>query len=107
PSLFGAIRASLSSALEVVRESELTDLRCLIRTENAASVKAPSLPFYALTSILDKFPAVRDRPVFRAGRHVLYDATFAAIQILLAPKPEEADSALIKDLMSTVLSCPG
>ncbi|KAJ7930327.1 hypothetical protein B0H13DRAFT_1858958 [Mycena leptocephala] len=31
-----------------------------------------SLPFYALTSILAKFPAVRDRSVFRAGRGVRF-----------------------------------
>ncbi|KAJ7883667.1 hypothetical protein B0H14DRAFT_2204297, partial [Mycena olivaceomarginata] len=70
-------------------------------------IKAPSLPFYALTSILAKFPDVCDRPVFGESRHILYDVTFGAIQILLARKPEEAVPALIEDLMSTALSCHG
>ncbi|KAJ7868942.1 hypothetical protein B0H14DRAFT_3582696, partial [Mycena olivaceomarginata] len=103
PSLRGVVRPSLLGALEVMRQSDLTDLLWLIRTQNAPFVKAPSLPFYALASILAKFPADRDRRVFRARRHILYDATLAAMEVLLARKPE--DSALIKDLMRTALSC--
>ncbi|KAJ7862236.1 hypothetical protein B0H14DRAFT_3613983, partial [Mycena olivaceomarginata] len=105
PSLRGVVRPSLLGALEVMRQSDLTDLLWLIRTQNAPFVKAPSLPFYALASILAKFPADRDRRVFRARRHILYDATLAAMEVLLARKPE--DSALIKDLMRTALSCRG
>ncbi|KAJ7889308.1 hypothetical protein B0H14DRAFT_3711041 [Mycena olivaceomarginata] len=74
PSLRGVVRPSLLGALEVMRQSDLTDLLWLIRTQNARFVKAPSLPFYALASILAKFPADRDRRVFRAsheGHHWL------------------------------------
>ncbi|KAJ7934803.1 hypothetical protein B0H13DRAFT_2178291, partial [Mycena leptocephala] len=84
PSLRGVFRPSLLGALEVMRQPDLTDLLWLIRTQNAPFVKAPSLPFYALTSILAKFPADRDGPVFRASRRILYDATLAAMEVLLA-----------------------
>ncbi|KAJ7875223.1 hypothetical protein B0H13DRAFT_1485163, partial [Mycena leptocephala] len=88
-------------------ESELKDLLQLIRTPNPPFVKAPSLPFYALRSILVKFPTQRNRQVFPADHNILYDTTRAAIQVLLTRRPEEADVMLVKDFMSAALSCRG
>ncbi|KAJ7937713.1 hypothetical protein B0H13DRAFT_1852349 [Mycena leptocephala] len=90
---------------EVTLESELKDLLQLIRTPNPPFVKAPSLPFYALRSILVKFPTQRNRQVFPADHNILYDTTRAAIQVLLTRRPEEADVMLVKDFMSAALSC--
>lgn len=109
PSLAGVAGPSLPGALEggLMRESELTDLLWLMRAPDARFVKVPALPFYALTSILAKFPTDRDSRVFwGAGlRDLLYDVTFAAVQVLRARVPEDADAALLKDLVRTALRC--
>ncbi|KAJ6499696.1 hypothetical protein C8R47DRAFT_1040924, partial [Mycena vitilis] len=109
PSLAGVATPSLPGALEggLMREAELTDLLWLMRTQDARFVKVPGLPFYALVSILAKFPTDRDSRVFwGAGlRDLLYDVTFAAIQVLRARAPEEADPALVKDVVRTALGC--
>ncbi|KAJ6590555.1 hypothetical protein DFH09DRAFT_1026612 [Mycena vulgaris] len=109
PSLAGVAGPSLPGALEggLMRESELTDLLWLMRAQDARFVKSPGLPFYALTSILAKFPTDRDSRVFwGAGlRDLLYDVTFAAIQVLRARKPEDVDPELIKDVVRTALGC--
>ncbi|KAJ7512036.1 hypothetical protein B0H11DRAFT_472037 [Mycena galericulata] len=115
PSLAGLAGHSLPGALEggLMRESELTDLLWLMRaasnpeSDAARFVKVPALPFYALVSILAKFPTDRDSRVFwSAGlRDLLYDVTFAAIQVLRMRKPEEADPALVKEIVRTALGC--
>ncbi|KAF7350483.1 RING-type domain-containing protein [Mycena venus] len=107
PSLIGVSTPSLPGALEggLMRESELTDLLYLMRTQDARFVKVPGLPFYALVSILAKFPTDRDSRVFwGAGlRDLLYDVTYAAIQVLRA-RPE-VDEALVKEVVRTALGC--
>ncbi|KAJ7145382.1 hypothetical protein C8R43DRAFT_1012556 [Mycena crocata] len=112
PSLAGVAGPSLPGALEggLMRESELTDLLWLMRSQDEARfVKAPALPFYALVSTLAKFPTDRDSRVFwGAGlRDLLYDVTFAAIQVLRGRKPEDADPELVHDLVNTALGCHG
>ncbi|KAJ7039821.1 hypothetical protein C8F04DRAFT_1316165 [Mycena alexandri] len=107
PSLAGVAGPSLPGALEggLMRESELTDLLWLMRTQDARFVKVPGLPFYALVSLLAKFPTDRDSRVFwGAGlRDLLYDVTFAAIQVLRGRDPE--DPELIKEVVRTALGC--
>ncbi|KAF8189901.1 hypothetical protein K438DRAFT_1935883 [Mycena galopus ATCC 62051] len=111
PSLAGVGPRSLPGALEggLMRESELTDLLYLMRTQDngARFVKVPGLPFYALASILAKFPTDRDSRVFwGAGlRDLLYDVTYAAIQVLRARANAAEDDALIKELVRTALGC--
>jgi hypothetical protein len=111
PSLAGVAGPSLPGALEggLMRESDLTDLLWLMRTQDARFVKVPGLPFYALVSLLAKFPTDRDSRVFwGAGlRDLLYDVTFAAIQVLRARAPEEADPDLVKEVVRTALGCHG
>ncbi|KAJ7136065.1 hypothetical protein C8R44DRAFT_869749 [Mycena epipterygia] len=106
PSLAGVAGPSLPGALEggLMRESELTDLLWLMRAQDARFVKAPGLPFYALTSILAKFPTDRDSRVFwGAGlRDLLYDVTFAAIQVLRA---RDSEHALVKEVVRTAMGC--
>ncbi|KAJ7151103.1 hypothetical protein C8R46DRAFT_1007885 [Mycena filopes] len=107
PSLAGVAGPSLPGALEggLMRESELTDLLWLMRTQDARFVKVPGLPFYALCSLLAKFPTDRDSRVFwGAGlRDLLYDVTFAAIQVLRGR--EVVDEALISEVVRTALGC--
>ncbi|KAJ6631168.1 hypothetical protein B0H10DRAFT_1938702 [Mycena sp. CBHHK59/15] len=109
PSLAGVSTPSLPGALEggLMRESELTDLLWLMRSQDARFVKVPALPFYALISVLVKFPTDRDSRVFwGAGlRDLLYDVTFAAIQVLRARKPENAHPELVKEVVRTALGC--
>ncbi|KAF7324408.1 RING-type domain-containing protein [Mycena sanguinolenta] len=113
PSLVGVAGPSLPGALEggLMRESELTDLLYLMRTQDngARFVKVPGLPFYALVSILAKFPTDRDSRVFwGAGlRDLLYDVTYAAIQVLRARTTANEDSALVRELVRTALGCQG
>ncbi|KAJ7637097.1 hypothetical protein FB45DRAFT_908243 [Roridomyces roridus] len=101
PSLAGIAGPSLPGALEggLMRESDLTDLLWLMRSQDARFVKVPGLPFHALISILAKFPTDRDSRVFWTVslRDLLYDVTFAAIQ--------EANPELVKELVRTALSC--
>ncbi|KAJ7695507.1 hypothetical protein B0H17DRAFT_1272317 [Mycena rosella] len=105
PSLAGVAHPSLPGALEggLMREAELTDLLWLMRAQDARFVKAPALPFYALASILAKFPTDRDSRVFwGAGlRDLLYDVAFAAVQVLRA----RGDEALVKEVVRTALGC--
>ncbi|KAF7349243.1 RING-type domain-containing protein [Mycena sanguinolenta] len=107
PSLVGVAGPSLPGALEggLMRESELTDLLYLMRTQDngARFVKVPGLPFYALVSILAKFPTDRDSRVFwGAGlRDLLYDVTYAAIQVLRARTTANEDGALVRELVRT------
>ncbi|KAJ6571338.1 hypothetical protein B0H19DRAFT_935958, partial [Mycena capillaripes] len=58
------------------------------------------LPFYALVSLLAKFPTCRDSRVFWGPglRDLLRDVTFAA---------EDADPELIKEVVRTALGCQG
>ncbi|KAJ7048484.1 hypothetical protein C8F01DRAFT_1094781 [Mycena amicta] len=109
PSLAGLATPSLAGALEggLLRESDLTDLLYLMRTQDARFVKAPGLPFHALINILAKFPTDRDSRVFWSAsvRDLLYDVSYAAIQVLRARKPEEVDEALVKDLVRTAMGC--
>ncbi|KAJ7449310.1 hypothetical protein FB451DRAFT_1053456 [Mycena latifolia] len=111
PSLAGVTGPSLPGALEggLMRESELTDLLWLMRALDARFVKVPALPFYALASILAKFPTDHDSRVFwSTGLHdLLYDVTFAASQVLRARGPEDADPELLKDVVRTALGCHG
>ncbi|KAJ6486882.1 hypothetical protein C8R45DRAFT_1074662 [Mycena sanguinolenta] len=111
PSLVGVSGPSLPGALEggLMRESELTNLLYLMRTQDngARFVKVPGLPFYALASILAKFPTDRDSRVFwSAGlRDLLYDVTYAAIQVLRARANANEDGALVRELVRTALGC--
>ncbi|KAJ7207128.1 hypothetical protein GGX14DRAFT_636383 [Mycena pura] len=109
PSLAGVAVPSLPGALEggLMRESELTDLLYLMRTQDARFVKMPGLPFYALVNILAKFPTDRDSRVFWSAnlRDLLYDVTYAAILVLQARKPEAADPDLLKEVIWTALGC--
>ncbi|KAJ7336361.1 hypothetical protein DFH08DRAFT_784484 [Mycena albidolilacea] len=108
PSLAGVSTPALPGALEggLMRESELTDLLYLMRTQDSGArfVKVPGLPFYALISILAKFPTDRDSRVFwGAGlRDLLYDVTYAAIQVLRA---RGEDDGLVRDVVRTALGC--
>ncbi|KAJ7442769.1 hypothetical protein FB451DRAFT_1376876 [Mycena latifolia] len=89
PSLAGVTGPSLPGALEggLMRESELTELLWLMRTPDTRFVKVPALPFYALASILTKFPTDRDSRVLRALG------------------PEDADPEPLKDVVRTALGC--
>ncbi|CAK5272933.1 unnamed protein product, partial [Mycena citricolor] len=109
PSLAGVAGSSVPDALEggLMRETELTDLLWLMRSQDARFVKVPALPFYALIGILAKFPTDRDSRVFWtvALRDLLYDVTFAAIQTLRGRPPSQENTDVIKDMVDTALRC--
>jgi len=99
----------------LLSEGELKDLLWLIREPDSHFLKVPSLPFHSLISILAKFPADVDSRVFWSGglRDLLYDVTFAAIQVLLGRVPQnsvegqqgEYNQDLVNSLVRTAMSC--
>ncbi|KAJ7888779.1 hypothetical protein B0H13DRAFT_2041997 [Mycena leptocephala] len=80
--------------------SQLTDLGCLMCTPDAYFVKAPGLPFYALVSLLAKFPTCRVDL-----RDLLYDLTLTAIKQLRAHELGDEDPALVQQIVSTAHGC--
>ncbi|GLB39240.1 putative ring finger [Lyophyllum shimeji] len=117
PSLAGLGSERVIGALEggLIGESEVVGLLHLIKEPDSHFLKAPSLPFHSLISILSKFPADVDSRVFwSAGvRDMLYDVTYAAVQILLSrvkadPKhasDKEYSMELVSNLVKTALGC--
>ncbi|KAJ7801483.1 hypothetical protein B0H14DRAFT_3885048 [Mycena olivaceomarginata] len=78
--------------------SQLADLGCLMCTPDAYFVKAPGLPFYALMSLLAKFPKYRDNVL---GRGPARPAQLRAHEL------GDADSALVQQIVSTAHGCHG
>jgi len=117
PSLAGLGNERVIGALEggLIGESEVVGLLHLIKEPDSHFLKAPSLPFHSLISILSKFPADVDSRVFWSSgvRDMLYDVTYAAVQILLSrvnadPKhsnDNEYSMELVSDLVRTALGC--
>jgi len=73
-------------------------------------LKVPSLPFHSLISILSKFPADDDSRVFWSStlRDLLYDITYAAVQILLLRNEENPSSdwaTLIAQVVRSAMDC--
>ncbi|KAJ7940121.1 hypothetical protein B0H13DRAFT_2300196 [Mycena leptocephala] len=105
-----ALMAALFPSWAVVSDgssSQLTDLGCLMCTPDAYFVKAPGLPFYAIVSLLVKFPTYRDnRTSWDVDlRDLLYDLTLTAIKQLPAHELGDADSALVQQIVSTAHGC--
>ncbi|KAF8067678.1 hypothetical protein FPV67DRAFT_1149641 [Lyophyllum atratum] len=117
PSLAGLDNERVISALEggLIGESEVVGLLHLIKEPDSHFLKAPSLPFHSLISILSKFPADVDSRVFWSSgvRDMLYDVTHAAVQMLrsrvnMDPKlanDSEYSMELVSDLVKTALGC--
>ncbi|TFK71848.1 hypothetical protein BDN72DRAFT_399365 [Pluteus cervinus] len=100
PSLAGLDGDSVITALEggLINENELRGLLHLIREPDSHFLKVPCLPFHSLISLLSKFPLDVDSRVFwNAGvRDLLFDVTYAAIQVLL-PRVDRAKTPAIED----------
>ncbi|KAG5644366.1 hypothetical protein DXG03_008663, partial [Asterophora parasitica] len=137
PSLAGLDNERVISALEggLIGESEVVGLLHLIKEPDVSRhvssdvelvsphslqshfLKAPSLPFHSLISILSKFPADVDSRVFWSSgvRDMLYDVTYAAVQILLSrvnanskvAHDNEYSVELVSGLVKTALGCHG
>ncbi|KAG5653732.1 hypothetical protein H0H81_010989 [Sphagnurus paluster] len=117
PSLAGLDNERVICALEggLIGESEVIGLLHLIKEPDSHFLKAPSLPFHSLMSILSKFPSDVDSRVFWSSgvRDMLYDVTYAAVQMLLARVNGDPKSAndneysmdLVADLVKTALGC--
>lgn len=121
PSLAGLDGERVIGALEggLMTEGEVAGLLHLIREPDSHFLKVPSLPFHSLISILSKFPTDVDSRVFwSAGvRDMLYDVTYAAVQVLLARTDRDKQSSatpnvdgqysmgLISDLVETTMNC--
>ncbi|KAG6899617.1 hypothetical protein C0993_008697 [Termitomyces sp. T159_Od127] len=117
PSLAGLDSDQVIGALEggLIGENEVVGLLHLIREPDSHFLKAPTLPFHSLISILSKFPSDVDSRVFWSStvRDTLYDITYAAVQILL-PRVDskikngndnEYSMDLVSELVKTALSC--
>ncbi|KAK7043012.1 hypothetical protein VNI00_008750 [Paramarasmius palmivorus] len=114
PSLAGLDNDRVIGALEsgLMTENEVAALLYLIRSPDAHFLKVPCLPFHSLISVLHKFPADVDSRVFWSGnlRDVLFDVTFAAIQVLMArvearKNDDEYNPELVDDLVNASLRC--
>ncbi|KAG7091896.1 hypothetical protein E1B28_008297 [Marasmius oreades] len=114
PSLAGLDKDRVVSALEsgLMTEGDVSALLYLIRSPDAHFLKVPCLPFHSLISILRKFPADVDSRVFWSGslRNVLFDVTFAAIQVLMArveskKNDEEHTPELVDNLVRAGVEC--
>ncbi|KAF9254888.1 hypothetical protein L218DRAFT_1009168 [Marasmius fiardii PR-910] len=114
PSLASLDNGRVTSALEsgLMTEGEVAALLYLIRSPDAHFLKVPCLPFHSLISILRKFPADVDSRVFwtRTLRDVLFDVTFAAIQVLMArvesrKNDEEHTPELVDNLVRAGVHC--
>ncbi|KAE9384372.1 hypothetical protein BT96DRAFT_1008143 [Gymnopus androsaceus JB14] len=104
PSWLGCFDGSRPSLAGVDNDLSLY----LIRSPDAHFLKVPSLPFHSLISVLAKFPADIDSRVFWTSslRDLLFDAVFAAIQVLVARieqrKSESDDGAYPPDLVDAL-----
>ncbi|KAJ8073850.1 hypothetical protein PM082_012128 [Marasmius tenuissimus] len=114
PSLAGLDNDRVISALEsgLMTEGDAAALLYLIRSPDAHFLKVPCLPFHSLISILHKFPADVDSRVFWSGalRDVLFDVTFAAIQVLMArveskKTDREHTPELVDNLVKAAIQC--
>ncbi|KAG6844811.1 hypothetical protein H0H87_003477 [Tephrocybe sp. NHM501043] len=117
PSLAGLDNDQVIGALEggLIGENEVVGLLHLIKEPDSHFLKAPSLPFHSLISILSKFPSDVDSRVFWSSvvRDTLYDVTYAAVQILLSRVNFKVESGgefeysmdLVSDLVKTALTC--
>ncbi|KAE9384369.1 hypothetical protein BT96DRAFT_842335, partial [Gymnopus androsaceus JB14] len=88
----------------IMTRSNVTSLLYLICSPDARFLKVPSLPFHSLISVLAKFPADIDSRVFWTSslRDLLFDAVFAAIQVLVArieQKKSESDNGAYPPLV--------
>ncbi|RDB30252.1 hypothetical protein Hypma_007304 [Hypsizygus marmoreus] len=121
PSLAGLDNERVIGALEggLIGESEVVGLLHLIKEPDSHFLKAPSLPFYSLISVLSKFPADVDSRVFWSSsvRDMLYDVTYASVQILLSRVDARTTSfstgtgdaeytvELVSELVRTAVDC--
>ncbi|KAF9003258.1 hypothetical protein BDQ17DRAFT_1355829 [Cyathus striatus] len=117
PSLAGMTGDRIIKSLEggLLTEGELAGLLYLIKEPDSHFLKVPSLPFHSLASILSKFPADVDSRVFWSTgvRDILFDATYAAMQVLIARvekakqnlNEEEYTSNLVNELAHTAVHC--
>lgn len=86
----------------------------LIRSPDAHFLKVPELPFWALISVLVKFPVDVDSRVFWSGglRDLLFDTSFAAVHILKgrcenATGEKECTEALLARVLEAAVRCQG
>ncbi|KAK7451099.1 hypothetical protein VKT23_012775 [Stygiomarasmius scandens] len=120
PSLAGLTSERVVNTLEtgLMTEGEVASLLYLIRSPDAHFLKVPSLPFYLLNNILRKFPADNDSMVFwTIGlRDVLFDVSFAAVQVLTNRIKEDTEKArsdsgnsyppdLVENLIQAIFLC--
>ncbi|KAJ3558259.1 hypothetical protein NM688_g1028 [Phlebia brevispora] len=112
PSLSGLDKPRMIATLQhgLITESELKSLLHLIRSPDSHFLKVPSLPFHSLISILSKFPADNDSRVFWSIpiRDLLYDITYAAVQVLMTRIEENPFSEwtnLLTELVRASMDC--
>ncbi|EMD31900.1 hypothetical protein CERSUDRAFT_119204 [Gelatoporia subvermispora B] len=112
PSLAGLDNEHVISTLQrgLLSEAELNSLLHLIRSPDSHFLKVPSLPFHSLISVLSKFPADDDSRVFWSGslRDMIYEITYAAVQVLLARIEENPLSdwtSLMSQLVRAAMNC--
>ncbi|KAG6907747.1 hypothetical protein DXG01_007547 [Tephrocybe rancida] len=113
PSLAGLSNDQVIGALEggLISENEVVGLLHLIKEPDSHFLKAPSLPFHSLISILSKFPSDVDSRVFWSTS--VRDTLYAAVQMLFSrvnSKSHTGDNIeysidLVSELVNTSLRC--
>ncbi|KAL4078131.1 hypothetical protein V8B97DRAFT_2003368 [Scleroderma yunnanense] len=108
PSLSGLGQEHLAVALTngLTTIAELEVLMHLIQSPDSRFLKAPSLPFYFLISILSKFPAdVESRACWSTGiRDTLFDA-LGVLAVRVRDGVHQDDPELFNDFLQTSVSC--
>ncbi|KAG8882188.1 hypothetical protein FRB97_008597 [Tulasnella sp. 331] len=110
PSVQGLDQRRLADTIAVglLTGMELDALMKLVETPNSHFLKVPTLPYHALISILQKFPAALDSRVFwtNALRDRLFSIVQGAVQVLSARVTQEGwDVPLMDELVSAGVSC--
>ncbi|KAG8977481.1 hypothetical protein FRB90_008781, partial [Tulasnella sp. 427] len=90
----------------LVSYNELDSLLQLMQNPESHFLKVPTLPFYALISILQKLPAAGQEADAMMWTSTLRDRVFAAVQILsVRVAQQEWDPTLLEDVLSAAFEC--
>ncbi|KAG9026435.1 hypothetical protein FS837_004617 [Tulasnella sp. UAMH 9824] len=110
PSLDGLDGRQTSEVLKagLLSYNELESLLQLMHNPESHFLKVPTLPFYALVSILQKFPGSGDESSGLFWSAALRDRVFAAVQILsVRVSQQDWDPKLLDEVVVAAVECQG
>ncbi|KIO32339.1 hypothetical protein M407DRAFT_18654 [Tulasnella calospora MUT 4182] len=108
PSLEGLDGRQTSEVLKagLLSYNELESLLQLMRNPESHFLKVPTLPFYAIASILQKFPGSGDESSGLFWSCALRDRVFAAVQILsVRVSQQDWDPKLLDEVVVVAVEC--